>query len=383
MAGIYLHIPFCKKACHYCNFHFSTNLNLKEELVDALCLELTLRKQELNAPIETIYFGGGTPSLLNSSELKKIFDCIEKHYNLSSDPEISLEANPDDLTKEVLKNLYASPINRLSIGVQSFFEEDLKYMNRSHDAHQATACIENALNVGFDNLSIDLIYGSPSSDFDKWSKNLEKTFAYQIPHLSCYALTVEPETALDHFIKKGKVPKPNEKEAEEQFQYLIQEGKSNGFEQYEISNFARDKKYSRHNTSYWQGKKYLGIGPSAHSFDGEKRTWNISNNPKYLKAIANWKNDSKFNPEGHLFDLEKLSEADRFNEYIMTGLRTIWGIKEDRLKNDFSPKIFKHFQEIADQKIKLEQLILNEGVYTIPTKAKFMADGIASDLFYV
>ena len=383
MSGIYIHIPFCKKACHYCNFHFSTNLSLKEDIVEAICLELEFRKQELREPVETVYLGGGTPSLLSSSALQKIFDHIEKNFHLSTDPEFSLEANPDDLTKESLKKLFDSPINRLSIGVQSFFEEDLLYMNRSHDHKQAAACIEDSKNIGFQDLSIDLIYGSPSSNLRRWEKNLQKVFAYDIPHLSCYALTVEPKTALAHFINEGKMPQPEELEASEQFDVLIQETQANGYEQYEISNFAKNKKYSRHNTSYWQGKKYLGIGPSAHSYDGKIRKWNIANNSKYLKAMEAWKQDSNFNPEGHLFDLEVLSETDRFNEYIMTGLRTVWGIDEAHLKANFNQEILNQFNVLAKIKIEHGQLSLNDGKYIIPSSQKFMSDGIASDLFFI
>ncbi len=383
MAGIYIHIPFCKKACHYCNFHFSTNLSLKQEIINAILLELKLRKDELSESIETIYFGGGTPSLLSTEELQKIFSCIEQNYNLSNELEISLEANPDDLTTESLKQLSDSPINRLSIGVQSFFNEDLIYMNRSHDEKQAKSCIEDALTIGFENLSIDLIYGSPSSDMDKWSKNLETTFGYPITHLSCYALTVESNTALDHFIKKGQMPAPNEQAASQQFELLLKISKENNFEHYEVSNFAKDQKYSKHNTSYWRGTKYLGIGPAAHSFDGTIRRWNISNNAKYLKAMNAWKINDHFNPEGHLYDLEKLSSSDRYNEYVMTSLRTMWGLDLNHVKINFGEAYLNHLLENAKDKLSNELLTLNEGKYTIPVKNKFFSDGIASDLFWV
>lgn len=382
MSGIYLHIPFCKKACHYCNFHFSTNLSLKKEMVDAICKELDLRAHELQETIETIYFGGGTPSVLSPIELEQIFSCINKNFKVSKQAEISLEANPDDLTTEVLKKLYDSPINRLSIGVQSFFEEDLVAMNRSHNHFQAHQCIEDSQSIGFHNFSIDLIYGLTSSNLSKWEENLEKVFNYQIPHLSCYALTVEEKTALAHFIEKGKMQGPREEEAAEQFQHLAKASKAQGYEHYEISNLAKDKKYSKHNTAYWQGKKYLGVGPAAHSYDGESRKWNVAHNPNYLKYINAWKNETEKNLEGHLYDIEKLTEEDRYNEYIMTSLRTIWGIDERHLQNNFNARLLEHFETSAQSHIQKGSLIKKEGKYLIEAAQRFFADGIASDLFW-
>ena len=351
-------------------------------MVDAICKELDLRAHELQETIETIYFGGGTPSVLSPIELEQIFSCINKNFKVSKQAEISLEANPDDLTTEVLKKLYDSPINRLSIGVQSFFEEDLVAMNRSHNHFQAHQCIEDSQSIGFHNFSIDLIYGLTSSNLSKWEENLEKVFNYQIPHLSCYALTVEEKTALAHFIEKGKMQGPREEEAAEQFQHLAKASKAQGYEHYEISNLAKDKKYSKHNTAYWQGKKYLGVGPAAHSYDGESRKWNVAHNPNYLKYINAWKNETEKNLEGHLYDIEKLTEEDRYNEYIMTSLRTIWGIDERHLQNNFNARLLEHFETSAQSHIQKGSLIKKEGKYLIEAAQRFFADGIASDLFW-
>ena len=278
MSGIYIHIPFCKQACHYCDFHFSTSLKKKDELVQALIKELNLRKDELeNKLVETIYFGGGTPSLLTNDELKLLIDAVYKYYNVTANPEITLEANPDDLTIQRINELAISPINRLSIGIQSFFDEDLKLMNRAHNANEAILCLVEATKY-FENITIDLIYGIPGLTNKRWIENIETAFAFKIPHISSYALTVEPKTALESFIKKGTINNMDDTLAEEQFQILIQKLETSGFVQYELSNFGKLGFFSKHNTSYWQGKSYLGIGPSAHSFNGIQRSWNVRNN---------------------------------------------------------------------------------------------------------
>ena len=287
MAGIYFHIPFCKQACHYCNFHFSTSLRYKEEMVQAMLRELEARRLYLpDEPLDSIYFGGGTPSLLSEGELMAFFEAVNRYFRLSPKAEITLEANPDDLKPETLAALGRSPVNRLSIGIQSFAEEDLRFFNRAHDAHEARRCLDNARAAGFGDLTIDLIYGAPTTSHAQWAENLEIAFSYQIPHLSCYALTVEPRTALDHFIKKGKAPAVDEEQAARQFGYLVEATQAAGYEQYEISNFALPGRYAVHNSNYWTGAPYLGIGPSAHSFDGESRQWNVANNAKYLKAVG-------------------------------------------------------------------------------------------------
>ncbi|HFS66657.1 MAG TPA: radical SAM family heme chaperone HemW, partial [Flavobacteriia bacterium] len=284
MAGIYLHIPFCKQACYYCDFHFSTSLKKKSTLIQALAKELILRKNELQESIETIYFGGGTPSLLTKFELSFLLKTIYQNYNVVASPEITLESNPDDLDKEKLTNFKKIGINRLSIGVQSFFDEDLQALNRIHTAKEAIETLKIATKL-FDNITIDLIYGIPSLTKDKWLKNLEIAFDLSIKHISSYALTVEPKTALYKFIETKKYPNVEDSLALQHFKILQEETKKKGFIQYEVSNFGKPGYFSKHNTSYWLGKSYLGVGPSAHSYHNYERSWNINNNAKYIKAI--------------------------------------------------------------------------------------------------
>ena len=374
MSSIYLHIPFCKQACHYCDFHFSTSLNRKEEMVQALATELVLRKNELNEVVETIYFGGGTPSLLTTEELQFLIDIIEKNYDVIEAPEITLEANPDDLTTEKIQELSDSAVNRLSIGIQSFFDEDLQSMNRSHNSAQAKKCLEEATRH-FNNITVDLIYGIPNMSNKCWKENLKTVFDFGINHISSYALTVEPKTALESFIRQGKYPDVSEELALEHFNILVAETEKQGFVHYEISNFGKPDYFSKHNTAYWLGKSYLGIGPSAHSFNGEERSWNVSNNVKYIKAIR----ENKIPNE-----TEMLSINDRFNEVVMTGLRTIWGVDLQKMENQFGKNykdgLFKKAQKFIDQNL----LEVKENDKLITTKkGKFLADGIVSDLFMV
>ena len=383
MAGLYIHIPFCKKACHYCNFHFSTNLTLKSEILSAINSELRLRKKDISEKFDTIYLGGGTPSLMNETEITKLFDCINENYNVSANPEITIEANPDDLTKEKLIQLYNSPINRLSIGLQSFYDEDLEYMNRSHDAQQAEQSILDALHVGFENISVDLIYGSPTTPDEHWQRNVDRVIDFGLPHISCYALTVEPKTALDHFIKSGKMNAPADERVSKQFELLMEACAENGYEHYEISNFAKDKAYSQHNTSYWQNKEYLGVGPGAHSYDGERRLWNIANNPAYLKAMNKWQENPGFNPEGHLYDFENLTINDRYNEYIMTGFRTIWGVSIKYIEENFSMELKNHFLQSVNNRLSSGEIVEDKGVYSLNRVGKLQADGISAELFKV
>lgn len=372
--GVYIHIPFCKQACHYCDFHFSTNMGKKEAMVLALVKELELRKEEFkDEVVETIYFGGGTPSVLNTSEIDCIIEAVTANYLVAPDPEITLEANPDDLSEEKIKELAKSPINRLSIGIQSFFEEDLKMMNRAHNAQEAEECIAFAQNY-FDNISIDLIYGIPGMTNKRWISNIEKALAFGVPHISSYALTVEPKTALKSFMDKGLIPPVDDELAEAHFHILVQKLEEAGFVNYEISNFGKPDYFSRNNTAYWRGKKYLGIGPSAHSYDGIRRGWNINNNTKYLKAIA----------QGELpMEIEVLSKTDRYNEYVMTGLRTIWGVSLDKIKTEFGQKYFAHLQEQARRKLEDGLLYLEKDHLLVTKKGKFLSDGIAADLFLV
>ena len=374
MSGIYIHIPFCKQACYYCDFHFSTSIKKKAELVNALVKELELRKDEFfSQTIETIYFGGGTPSLLTIDELLLIFDTIYKHYKVSDNPEITLEANPDDLSNKQIKALTHTPINRLSIGIQSFFEKDLKLMNRAHNTHEAKQCIEEATKY-FDNISIDLIYGIPGLSHENWLKNIETALAFNIPHISSYALTVEPKTALDSFIKKGIVKDVDDEQAQQQFYLMIDKLEGSGFIHYELSNFGKSGCFSKNNSAYWQGKSYLGIGPSAHSFNGTQRGWNVRNNTKYIKSLQ----------ENMLpIELETLSKTDRYNEYIMTGLRTIWGVSLEKVEQDFGKIYKKYLLEQAHHHINNDLLYINDNKLRVTKKGKFLSDGIASDLFKI
>jgi len=374
MSGIYIHIPFCKQACHYCDFHFSTSVKKKGELVDMLCKELVLRKNELpDNLIETIYFGGGTPSLLSAGELKRIFDTIYSNFQVSNDAEITLEANPDDLNIEKLEVLKVSGINRLSIGVQSFFEEDLKLMNRAHNAKEALGSIQMAKKY-FDNISIDLIYGIPGMSEERWRENLRIALDLDLPHFSCYALTVEPNTALKKFIEKGVIKPVDDEAAKAHFEILIETLLNAGFVHYEFSNFGKPGYFSRNNTAYWFGKPYLGIGPSAHSFDGNSRKWNISNNSLYIKALQKDKLSMQE---------EKLSEADKYNEYVMTRLRTMWGVSPEEVEEKFGLKYKKYLMEQADPYLEKDLMILKNENLHITDNGKFLGDGISSDLFFI
>lgn len=371
MAGLYLHIPFCKQACHYCNFHFSTSLKMKDEMVAAICRELALQKDYLEGePLETIYFGGGTPSLLSQRDLDFIFGEIFRHYPISAQPlEVTLEANPDDLTALKINELRQTPVNRLSIGVQSFSEEDLRFMNRAHNASEALSCIQNAQQAGFENLSIDLIYGSPTTSHEQWAANLETVFNLKIPHLSCYCLTVEPKTALAHKIKKGEAKPVEDEYGARQFEFLMEKTAAAGYEHYEISNLALPGHYSRHNTSYWQGKKYLGVGPSAHSFNGISRQWNVANNAQYIRSLET----------GELsFEMETLTPVHRYNEYVMTGLRTEWGCNLLKIKElGFEVE----FAEGARQFLEDGTMERNGDIFRLTPAGRFLADGIAAELF--
>lgn len=374
MAGIYIHIPFCKQACHYCDFHFSTNLAKKQDMVSALQKELLLRKDELkNEEVRTIYFGGGTPSVMEIGEINEIIKTVEENYRVTEHPEITLEANPDDLFIKKIKELSDSPINRLSIGVQSFFDQDLKLMNRAHDAKEAALCLSEA-KKHFDNISIDLIYGIPGMTNDRWEENIAKALSYSLPHISSYALTVEPRTALKAFIEKGVIPDVDDEVAEEQFNILCALLEKEDFTNYEISNFGKEGYFSKNNTAYWQGKKYIGIGPSAHSYDGNKRGWNIKNNSKYIKSI---------NQDMLPLEVETLTKTDRYNEYVMTGLRTIWGISLYKIQSEYGNSYYKYLLQQSDKHIKEELLFIDGDKLCVTKKGKFLCDGIASDLFMI
>ncbi|MBU2900260.1 radical SAM family heme chaperone HemW [Maribacter dokdonensis] len=372
--GIYIHIPFCKQACHYCDFHFSTTMGKKEEMVKALCKELELRKAEfLGEQVATIYFGGGTPSVLETEEIEQLITVVREYYDVVDNPEITLEANPDDLSEEKILQLVASPINRLSIGIQSFFEEDLKLMNRAHNALEAEKCLQLA-SEHFDNISIDLIYGMPNMTLDRWKQNIDKALGFGIPHISSYALTVEPKTALAKFVEDGLITPATDEETQEHFNVLNETLLSEGFDCYEISNFGKPGYYSQNNSAYWQQKKYIGVGPSAHSFDGVQRGWNINNNPKYIKSIA-----QNIVP----MEVEVLSSTDKYNEYVMTGLRTIWGVSLSRISTEFGPKYKEYVLLQADKFIEEHLLFVDGDILKTTKKGMFLADGIAADLFMV
>ncbi|MBZ9728597.1 radical SAM family heme chaperone HemW [Salegentibacter sp. JZCK2] len=374
MSGIYIHIPFCKQACHYCDFHFSTSLKKKGQLVEMLCKELVLRKDELTSPeIQTIYLGGGTPSLLEADELQQIFETIYANYKIAENPEITLEANPDDLTEEKIKMLAASKINRLSIGIQSFFEEDLKLMNRAHNSEEALKSI-NLSKQYFDNISIDLIYGIPGMSLEQWKRNLEISLELGVPHISSYALTVEPNTALQKFIERGKIKPVDDEAAKLHFEILVETLTKNGFEHYEFSNFGKPGYFSQNNTAYWLGKPYLGIGPAAHSYDGNSRKWNISNNPIYIKSLV----------KGEIpQETEELSISDKYNEYVMTRLRTKFGVDIDEVGEKFGESYKDHFLNLAKPLQKENLLKETSGIFYITSKGKFLSDGIAADLFFL
>ncbi|MGZ9674780.1 radical SAM family heme chaperone HemW [Flavobacterium sp. GNP001] len=374
MSGIYIHIPFCKQACHYCDFHFSTSMKKKDAMVLALAKEIQMRKTEFqNDSVETIYFGGGTPSVLTSDEINFLINEVCANFKVVENPEITLEANPDDLSEERIVELSKSKINRLSIGIQSFFEEDLLLMNRAHNSAEAKKCLQIATQY-FDNISLDLIYGIPAMSNEKWEQNIDTALSFGIPHISSYALTVEPKTALKKLIQTGAIASPKDEVAEAHFMILVDKLEANGFVHYELSNFGKPDYFSKNNSAYWLGKKYIGIGPSAHSYDGVSRSWNIANNALYLKGIQQ---DKLAN------EVEILSVADRFNEYIMTGLRTIWGVSLTRIENEFGIEYLSYLKK-QTQKFLDDDLVFIENNILKPTvKGKFLADGIASDLFYL
>jgi len=373
MAGIYIHIPFCKQACHYCNFHFSTSLKYKGDLLQALMQELELQRNYLPTPkLETIYLGGGTPSLLTGDELQQLFDTIHQFYEIETDAEITLEANPDDLTDTKIQEFRTTPINRFSIGIQSFAEADLLFMNRAHNAQEALHCIQKVQDAGFDNLTVDLIYGTPTLSDEQWQQNIQQVIDLQVPHLSCYALTVEEKTALAHFVKIGKAPPVDEEQAARQFEQLMQKLQAHGYEHYEISNFAKPDRYARHNSNYWKGVPYLGIGPSAHSYDGKSRQWNVANNASYIKALQ--KNNVPF-------EREELTPEQQYDEYVMTALRTIWGVNLEKVRH-FGPRFERYFLKNVQHFLLAGQVERQGDTFRLTEKGKLLADGIAMELFF-
>ncbi|HLV64142.1 radical SAM family heme chaperone HemW [Galbibacter sp.] len=375
MAGIYIHIPFCKQACSYCDFHFSTSLKKKDALVDALAKEILLRRDTFDHTIDTIYFGGGTPSLLPAQQIEFLINEVYKRYAVNPTPEITLEANPDDLDEPKIKALKNIGINRLSLGIQSFNNQDLKLMNRAHSAEESLHCLKIATKY-FENISIDLIYGVQYMTIDRWRKNIQTVLDFNIPHISSYALTIEPKTALASRIRSGQLPHVDDALAASHFEILIEQLIAQGYIHYELSNFGKPGYFSKNNTAYWLGKKYLGIGPSAHSYDGNNRSWNISNNTLYIKSLDN---DTVPSEE------EVLSTIDRYNEAIMTGLRTMWGVSLFKIENKFGAQYHRYLLKQSKRYIESGLLQIDQESKTIKAtpKGKFLTDGIASDLFFV
>lgn len=373
---IYFHIPFCKQACHYCDFHFSTSLKYKGELILALQKEIALRADYLtDKTIPSIYFGGGTPSLLTADDIQYLIAEVARHFQIANDAEITLEANPDDLDKAKVDALRHTPINRFSIGIQSFYEEDLRWMNRAHNASEAEASIKRVQDAGFENITADLIYGYPLLTNAKWTSNMRRLLDFDIPHISSYAMTIEEKTALAHFIRQGKTAPIQESQSAEQMNMLIDTLAGHGFEHYEISNFARNGQYAKHNTSYWQGRHYLGIGPSAHSFNGRSRSWNIANNARYIEGITT---------ESPVYETEQLSDDDRFNEYVMTSLRTMWGIDLEKVKVDFGSDAVQHLRTHGTLFVEQQDVEwVQERFFRLTSKGKLIADFIASELFII
>ena len=373
MAGIYIHIPFCKQSCHYCNFHFSTSTKNKEEVLYAIENEIKQKGQATNEAISTIYFGGGTPSILDVNEINSIINRIHKEFNVESEAEITIEANPDDLNKEKIINLSLTEINRLSIGVQSFIDKELRIMNRAHDSKKALNSIEISKKY-FNNISIDLMYGVPESTLESWTYNLDTVSQFDINHISSYALTLEPKTALESFVRKLVVEMPEEELVYDQYNLINKKLEPLGFINYEVCSFAKENFFSKNNSAYWLRKKYIGIGPSAHSFDGKSRSWNISNNKKYIDQIKKGKS---------FYKKEKLSKVDQYNEYVMTGFRTIWGVSANFIENNFNSKFKNYFTDRIQKHIDQKNIIVKDDIYTTTNQGRFLADGISSDLFLV
>lgn len=373
MAGIYIHIPFCRQKCHYCNFFSVASINDKEVFLEALLQEIKLQKSYLaNNVVETIYFGGGTPSVLSADETNQLFNRIQSNFPIADHAEITFEANPDDLTKSFVNSLKNTPVNRFSIGVQSFIEGDLKYLNRVHSAEQAYNSIKDVQDAGFQNISIDMIYGIPTLTIDNWYKNLDAFFELKLPHLSAYALTVEPKTALDVLIRKQKMKPVDEDNILEHFKILLDQMSKNSFTHYEISNFCKEPFYSQHNKNYWFRKSYLGLGPSAHSFDGNSRQWNVSNIKKYISSIKLEKIPK---------EIEILSATQKYNEYVLTSLRTIWGSDSDFILNQFGISYLTDFKKDINKHIVNNKVQVEGQRYFLTEEGKLFADGIAADLF--
>ncbi|SFC46254.1 oxygen-independent coproporphyrinogen-3 oxidase [Parapedobacter composti] len=373
MAGVYFHIPFCKQACHYCDFHFSTSLSYREGMMQALLKETAMRVAYLGGePVESIYFGGGTPSVLAADDIQRLVDGVTSRFDVTPGAEVTLEANPDDLNAAKVDALKSTPVNRFSIGVQSFFDDDLRWMNRAHRAEEAAAAIKRVQDAGFTNITVDLIYGYPLLTDEKWHWNIQQLLAYSIPHISAYSMTVEPRTALASFIEKNKQEPMDDEHSATQFEHLMDVLEMAGYEHYELSNFAKPGCYAVHNSNYWRGRLYLGIGPSAHSYDGSSRQWNVRNNARYIRALQ----------AGTLpYEREVLTEENRLNEYIMTALRTAWGVDLDHVAERFGRARAGALRLALQPFVSNGDVILTDAVVTLSRKGKLMADHIAAELF--
>lgn len=376
MSGIYFHIPFCKQACHYCDFHFVTSLRYKKDLLEAMKSELEIRQEEflsLGSPLQSIYFGGGTPSLLEAGEVADLLAWCDRLFGCSLVQEITLEANPDDLSAIKIQGLKEAGVNRLSIGVQSFFDEDLRWMNRAHQGEEAKLAIRRAQDAGLVNITADLIYGYPLLTDEKWMHNIRSMVELGVPHVSAYSMTVEPRTALGTWVRRGQEPPMDDDQSARQFEILMGHLAMSGYEHYEISNWAKAAYEAVHNTHYWKGKPYLGIGPSAHSFDGQKRSWNRANNAQYIASIQSGELPSEY---------EVLREEDRFNEYVMLSLRTKWGLDLSHTQATFQAAMHTHLLRELQPFVGNESLTIKEDRVVLTSKGKLIADHIAASLFY-
>lgn len=375
MAGIYLHIPFCKTRCIYCDFYSTTRSELKSRYVQALCRELEMRKGYLKGEnIETVYFGGGTPSQLEEGDFRQLFETIQKCYGMESCREITLEANPDDLSKEYLQILSTLPFNRLSMGIQTFDDTTLKLLKRRHDARTAIEAVDRCRQAGFSNISIDLIYGLPGETKERWENDLRQAIDLNVEHISAYHLIYEEDTPIYKMLKQHQVSEVDEDSSLEFFTLLIERLQKAGFEHYEISNFCRPGKYSRHNTSYWQGISYLGCGPSAHSFDGMTREWNVSSIDLYIKGIEE---------NRRAFEIEHLDQATRYNEFIITTIRTVWGTPIEKLKQTFGNELWEYCRKMAAPYLENGKLEEHDGALRLTREGIFISDSIMSDLLWV
>ena len=374
MAGLYLHIPFCKSRCSYCDYFSSANESKMDAFVKNLCVEARMRKNEISENVKTIYFGGGTPSRLQQTHFEQIFDTLFDNFSINSDAEITLEANPDDLSREYIQMLATLPLNRLSIGIQSFDEQELKFLNRRHTKQQALDAVEYAKQVGFDNLNIDLMYGLPNQTLNMWKKSLQQAVDLKIQHISAYHLAYEEKTEMLSLLQAGKINPLNEQMSTEMFSMLINTLANHGFLHYELSNFALPEMFSQHNSSYWRGEKYIGLGAAAHSFDGNNRSWNASSVTEYIEAIeSNTLHQTT----------EQLTIAEKYNEFILTGLRTIWGVDLQTLKNTFGEIFYNFCMKNAQKYIDNQLLEIEKNTLKILPKGIFIADGIVSDLMWI